>query len=209
MNADGSNQTRLTYTDFYEFSPSFSPDGSKIIFTRMLNKKPKSSNFNEIFIINADGTGEKRITYNRYSENKPRFSPDGTKIYYSIINNNEKEEIWMMNLDGSKPLRLLELPEKTGNPAFSPDAQKIAFLSWGETDYAVDPYTRMEIWIMNADGSNQKQLTHTKKYKFSVAFSPDGLKIIFLEEERVGRGKGQICIINIDGSNLQVVANNY
>ncbi len=76
MNADGSNQTRLTNNPAFDFQPSFSPDGSKIAFV-----SDRDGNF-EIYEMNADGTSQTRLTSNTASEFSPSFSPDGNKIRF-------------------------------------------------------------------------------------------------------------------------------
>ena len=62
---------------------------------------------------------------------------------------------------------------------------------------------------MNKDGSGKKQLTFTKNYKSYPSFVPEGNQILFLEQEPDGRGKGQIRIINTDGTGLRTIADNY
>ena len=71
MNADGSGRVNLTNTPgFGELAPSFSPDGSKILFTRGF----------DIHVMNADGTGQRNLTNSSAAENNATFSPDGGSI---------------------------------------------------------------------------------------------------------------------------------
>ena len=58
MNADGTNQTRLTNNTAFDGWPSFSPDSQKIVFTSL---RDGGANF-EIYSMNADGTNQTRLT---------------------------------------------------------------------------------------------------------------------------------------------------
>ena len=81
MNADGSNQVDLTKTEepVINFEPSFSPDGSKILFMRQVFPIGQQ----DIWIIDADGTGAVDLTNSPgLNEIAAEFSPDGTKIVY-------------------------------------------------------------------------------------------------------------------------------
>lgn len=204
MNIDGSNQKRLTRNEYYDSSPSFSPDGKKIVFLRLMG-----THINNIFIMDIEGSNEMRLTDTKEGEANPYYSYDGEKIRYTSGNLTEGVEICEMNLDGTQKILLIKLEQACQAPCFSRDAQKIAFLSSRDTNYQVDPYTRMELWIMNKDGSGKKQLTFTKNYKSYPSFVPEGNQILFLEHERSGNGKGQIRIINTDGTGLRTIANNY
>ena len=104
MNADGSNQTRLTNNPASaDGSPSFSGDGSKIAFSSTrdgldgLNK--------EIYVMNADGSNQTRLTNNPASDDSPSFSGDGSKIAFSSTRDGTVE-IYVMNADGSNQTRL-------------------------------------------------------------------------------------------------------
>lgn len=205
MNADGSNQKRLTFSKFYNFNPSFSHDNSKIVFARDLGQHTL-----DIFIMNADGSNQTRVTYDRIPKSNPRFSRDDKKIRYDVSNlEADQLEIFEMNIDGFNPTLILKLSKDDYHKTYSPDEKKIVFISSRVTNYKIDPYTRTEVFIMDSDGINVKQLTNTKTYKEYPTFSPDRKKIMFLSLEKDGKGKGQIMIMNVDGSDLKAIANNY
>lgn len=197
MNGDGSRQRRLTHSPGYDCLPSFSPDGSQIVFTRYVRDskfRPGTAASTEIFIMNTDGTDETRLTDNQQADWAGRFSPDGERILYTVSVPEEKtpaEEVWMMHRDGSRKRRL-----STGStPAFSPDGSKIVFLS--------GQYAR-EISMMDADGSNVRQLYVSKTYKSNPQFCSDGRSILFLDEP-TARGFGEICIVSLDGSEFESI----
>jgi Tol biopolymer transport system component len=98
-----------------------------------------------------------------------------------------------MNADGSGQRRLARVP---GLPShWSPDGQRLAFVSLsarGRTS---------EVYVVNADGSGQRQLTHNTVGEGNIRWSPDGQKILFNRERRGTRGKvSDIYVMNADGS---------
>ncbi|MBC8136258.1 MAG: PD40 domain-containing protein [Fibrella sp.] len=98
MNLDGSGETRLTNSPLWDSSPSFSPDGSRILFRR--SGYPEGKPFYELYVINADGTGETRLTNNMGFVWTSSFSPDGAKILF-IGNNGRGERLFVINADGT------------------------------------------------------------------------------------------------------------
>jgi Tol biopolymer transport system component len=73
MDADGSNQKRLTNNAVEEVYPAFSSDGSKIAFV-----SARDGNY-EIYVMDTDGSNQKRLTNNDAIDTLPAFSPDGKK----------------------------------------------------------------------------------------------------------------------------------
>ena len=86
-----------------------------------------------------------------------------------------------MNVDGTNMKRLTTQPGYDGGPFFSPDGKKIVYRAWHPADTALTNYqellkqrlvrpNRMEIWVMNADGSNQHQITNLGGANFATVF---------------------------------------
>ena len=98
----------------------------------------------------------------------------GTPIGSSKIIFSKELNIYSMNLDGTAVTQLTSLPSANYNPIFSPDGSKIIFTS------GRDGYHHMEIYVMNADGSDQRRLTYNDEgYKSGLSISPDGHKILY------------------------------
>jgi Tol biopolymer transport system component len=138
---------------------NWSPDGQKLVFTsHSIFDNPLNSATAEIYVINADGTGDPaRLTFNDYEERAPSWSPDGSRIVFMCRIGNPTPgsttktfEICVMNADGTNLVRFTNNVVFDGTPTFSPDGQKIVF------HRAPAP---QQMWMMNADGSAQTQLT--------------------------------------------------
>ncbi|MCL5773828.1 MAG: hypothetical protein M1536_05550, partial [Firmicutes bacterium] len=160
MNADGTNQTRLTNNPRNDYLPSFSADGKKIAFTAVLayGINDLYVMINDLYVMNSDGTGVVDITNTWVYNGYPRFSPVGSKIvFYSTRDRDvNHDEIYTMNSDGTGVTRLTDTSGSgatNADASFSSDGSKIIFISTRDG-------VLYEIYTMNADGTNQKRLTN-------------------------------------------------
>ena len=195
MNADGSNQIRLTQNDwnrgpfvgFEDRGPAWSPDGSKIAFASW------AMHHSQIYVMDADGSNPIPLTINStFGDLTPAWSPDGSRIaftrYGAPVGGVPPCEVYVMNADGSNQVRLTDNPgQRNESPAWSPDGSKIAFHSSRGNN-------GLNIYVMDADGSNQIVLGGG----FDPKWSPDGAKIIF--------DAGWIFVMDADGSNVTPLA---
>ena len=195
INADGGEHKNLTsrYSQFGIFS--WSPDGQSIVFEKD----------GQIYLVNADGSGERKLTDKPGFQLFPSWSPDGKRIALLLQTDAKRLDIYVINPDGRELKNLTNSPTYShyapwpfplpGSVLFpwSPEGDKIAFmiLTRQNTD---GPGT--DIYVMNADGSEQKRLTDTGD-NGNPLWSPDGKKIAFTS----GRdGYAAIYIMNPDGS---------
>ena len=142
-NADGSGRIRITDGQSYDTHPAWSPDGTRLAFTRL------SENGSAIYVVNADGSNLRRRTVTGQAYH-PAWSPDGTKIVYT----DENGFMYLSEADGdwTVPEHVGFANEWSGHPAWSPDGTAIAFVR-GSFSFA------SSIFLMDADGSNARQLT--------------------------------------------------
>jgi Tol biopolymer transport system component len=168
MNADGSNQMRLTNNAIPDTHPDWSPDGSKIAFV-------SGSGFynTHIWVMNADGSNPTEITVYPAEFRDPDWSPDGTKIASVIVGPTDATSIGVWSVDGSFGGGIIftephdPYGATCGQPVWSPDGTKIAFVT--------DRDHNSEIYVMNADGSNQMRLTNLS----AEDITPDWQRLVF------------------------------
>ena len=103
MKLSGSSIKQLTNTENWEYEPSFSPDGKKIVFTRHLPSK-KGTFTDEIYTMNVDGTDVKRLTNNNRRDRSPSWTADGKSIIFVSDRDSKQSdfEIYIMDSDGEK-----------------------------------------------------------------------------------------------------------
>ncbi len=122
MNADGSAQTRVTSGSAINLSPSWSPNGTKIVFHSSPGVVRNVMAPYKIDTMNADGSDRARLTINP-EDKHPSWSPDGTKIALSSVRDDDVSrslEIYVMNADGSNQTRLTNNPADDTEPSWSP-----------------------------------------------------------------------------------------
>jgi Tol biopolymer transport system component len=186
----------VTSTDNQTFDglPSWSPDGSRIVFSS------NQSDDYEIWSMNADGSGRKQLGNRLGWDTLPRYSPDGTKIafvgeYKEGVSEDEQStyEILAMNSDGSNLTRLTK-SSTSGNgwnsvPTWSPDSSKILFA----TNREGNPVTPL-LYIMNSDGSNQQKFGFIFPIEGTEPdWSPVTNKIVFVKGSAA---KGELWVMD-------------
>lgn len=150
--------------------PSWSPDGSKIIYCSDDDLKPPAKNASEIFSVDLK-TRQVTTLISGGTNTYPSWSPDGKKIVFRRMLGEMNSEVFVANGDGSEARNLSNHPAFDGWPAWSPDGAQIAFGSNRNANY--------QIWIMNADGSGPRLLANTEGRATEPRWSPDGKTIYF------------------------------
>lgn len=188
MNADGSGQTQITDLPSVPFfhSPTWSPDGSKILFS-----SSDSGQFGQydVYVINVDGSGLRNLTNTPTTyEFGPSWSPDGTRIAFARNN-----DVYVMNADGSNAENLTD--GRLGDGAtystdWSPDGSRIVF------QFNCPFSDCYQVHVVQADGSGIGRLSEGQ----SPRWSPDGRKIVFFRTEAFWGTPAWIYVMNADGS---------
>jgi len=203
MNADGSNQRNLTNSDPDDWVsvPSWSPDGTKISFSRG-GRSP-----NTVRVMNADGSNQRDIL-NGYSYPKA-WSPDSSKL---LVSPSGTKGIWVVNPDGNNLTKVHEPIPSTASfpnvfdqhPVWSPDGSKLAFYTlFCDHNLCLDDFGYSEVVVINADGSHSTTVGGGG-FVDSPAWSPDGTKVIF--DAYLTENPG-LFVANADGSRVTNVAN--
>jgi len=170
----------------------------------------------DIYTANPDGSDLRRLTSNGVYTAEGTLSPDGRTIVFTSLKNGDLD-IYTMNADGSNVRRLTNAPGYDGGPFFSPDGRHIVYRAWHPSDTALAGYralldqrlvrpNRMEIWIMDADGANQHQITNLGGANFAPFYTPDGKRIIFSSNYKNPHSRNfDLYLVNPDGSGLEQV----
>jgi dipeptidyl aminopeptidase/acylaminoacyl peptidase len=194
MNADGSDQTKITDDPAFDSSPVWSPDGTQIAF--MSDRHDVGGQY-DIYVMSSGGTGVTRITF--VGGVYPAWSPDGTKIAFTVLD----DDLYVVNPDGTGLKALTHNAASEYLPDWSPDGSKIVFQRSTAAGH--------DIWVINADGTKEKRLTQDSVFDGHPAWSPDGKKIAFIRAV-VGfdvhlmnpDGTGRIRVTNTAADEYQV-----
>jgi Tol biopolymer transport system component len=176
MNADGSNQTRLTNLGVDDTPLALSPDGKRIVsYTR-----------DGIYVVHVDGSGLTRLTDQRPSGYHFSWSPDGTRI--AIVGT------LVMNADGSGEMTSLTgdsygVHQSGWQLSWSPDGRRVLFVS--------DRDGSNDVYVMSSDGSGQTRFTNDMAVASAPSWSPDGNRILFVSSRD---GSNDIYVMKADGS---------
>jgi TolB protein len=144
---------QLTDGSSTTWTPIWSPDGKRIAFTR------RDENWLNVWVMNADGSSPKQVSHVAHEEGQAQFpgwSADGKRLAVQV-NGGPKDKrtahLWTLDLasDTARKLGVHTQAYLDETPSWFPDGKRIAFQS--------NRTGRMEIWVMNADGSNQRQVT--------------------------------------------------
>jgi TolB protein len=182
---DGSGLVALT-SGAGDFYPAWAPDRTRIAFARRV----AGSDTKHIFVMNADGSAVTQLTTGAKDDGWPAWSPDGKHIAFA-----RESFLFVMGSDGSAVTQLTGNGDFTdGSPTWSPDGTKIAFVRFlpGEG-------TPGDVYVMNADGSGVKQLTHLSSVG-SVSWSPDGAHLAFSTGTCCVDSQTLVSVMNADGS---------
>ena len=184
-----STLVRLTNNNAMDGKPVWSPDGSRIAFWS------NRDGGKEIYVMNADGSNVKRLTNNLADDVNPGWSPDGGRILFESERDGNRE-VYVMDAEGGNQIRLTRDNAVDSTAAWSPDGSLIAFASNRDTGPPYNPYN-MDIYLMNADGSNVRRIVDDPEYDVGPQWSPDGRKILFM----TGRhGDFDVYEMNADGT---------
>jgi TolB protein len=196
MTWDGSEIEKISNHKSSALSPSWSPDGKKIVYSVFTTfiKKGGSSTTNVSLYIYDIASGKRTLTSYRPGVNSgATFSQDGKSIFLGMSMGSGAADIYRIDLSGEIIKRLTTGPAGAINvePSLNPEGTKIAFSS--------ERGGRPMIYEMDTNGSNIKRLTFSGVYNASPSWSPDGKKIAFAGQ---AEDHFDIFVMDANGSNI-------
>jgi len=196
----GSASRRLTDSGKnVDTHPSWSPDGSRIVFSRREGDGDVSQV--GLYVVNRDGSGLTRLT--RRDDDSPSWSPGGNTIAYTRWGGllGLERHVRVMHADGSHSRVLVR---EASNPAWSPDGSKLVVVQDFEQRLA----------IVDVGTKGMRELTPSGRFSDLPAWSPDGRRIVFEDYSDVHSGKAyvpgipEIYVVNADGTGLRRLTRN-
>lgn len=174
----------------------------------------------DIFTANPDGSKLKQLTKTPGYDAEATVSTDGKKIVFTSMRNGDLD-IYTMDADGKNVKQVTNELGYDGGPWFSRDGKQIIYRAYHpKTPDEVKKYkeklaenlivpTIFELWIMNADGSNKRQVTKLGVASFAPYMFPDGKRILFASNYGDPKGRNfDVYAINVDGSDLERITFN-
>ena len=187
MGPDGENSTNLSNNHANDWEPAISPDGSQVAFVS--DRDNETGGGQMIYVMNVDGSDVRQLTNEQFSSS-PDWSHDGGMIAYST------DDIYIIGTDGTwaSSIKLTDNEQANRQPVWSPDDSQIAWLSGQEG--------AMDIFVMNADGSNIRQITDTHSSNM-VKWTADGR----LFTDQWGWSDQEAfchnCVVDANGENIE------
>ena len=229
MNIDGSDVHMVSTGKGRTTCGYFYPNGKKILYssTHLADAEcPPRPDYSkgyvwavypgyDIFTANPDGSDLKQLTNTPGYDAEATISQGGKKIVFTSLRKGDLD-IYTMDANGKHVKQLTHELGYDGGPVFSADGKWIVYRAYHpQTGKEIADYkellkqgqirpTTLEIWMMKANGSEKRQITHLNAASFAPAFFPDGKRIIFSSNQGStgGMGNFELYAINTDGSGL-------
>ena len=180
MNADGSDQVRITMHPANDYWPDLSPNGRYVVFVSERTSNP------EIFVLDLRTGALTNVSNSSAVDSWPRWSPNGQQIAFHS-NRDGNFEIYLVNADGTGLTRVTNYPGLDQWPEWSPNGKQLAI----RRDH--------DVYVINADGSDPVRLTTHPAVDQMAVWSPNGKELAFMS---LREGYCSVFLMGADGSNL-------
>lgn len=230
MDIDGGNRRRVSNGEGRTTCAYFFPSGDRVLYSsnhHVMQACPAPPDYSmgyvwplddhDIYTANPDGSDARRLTDTPGYDAEATISPDGSKIVFTSVRDGDLD-IYVMDADGSNVQRLTHEEGYDGGAFFSPDGSKIVYRARHPTDAEeLADYRRLlgqnlirpgelDIWVMNADGSDRRRVLEVPGADFGPFFHPSGQKIIFSSNLEDPSGRNfDLYLVNLDGTGLEKV----
>lgn len=193
---DGSNRRRLTSEPTGNYFPEWSPDGTQIAFLSA------RTGTRELYVMNADGGNVRQITFG-FDLSDLIWLPDGHRV--AVLSDADPQRRTWLAADvvtgDVLPLTYWSYDPSFRPGAYSHDGTRLAYVQWAD-----GPERTSQIRIRDIDGSNDYPLTDDTAMNRSPIWSQDDSRIAFLSDQGAQDGQAAIYTVNVDGTDLQLIA---
>lgn len=233
MSVDGSDVKMVSTGEGRTTCSYFLPSGKSILYssTHLGAKQcPPRPDFSQgyvwavyetfdVFSANPDGSNLKQLTNTPGYDAETTISRQGKLVFTSMRDGDL--DIYTMDANGKNVKRLTNELGYDGGPFWSYDGKQIVYRAYHpQTEKEKADYTSLlkqnlirptvlDIWVMNADGSNKRQVTKLNKASFAPYFFPDGKRIIFSSNNADPKGRDfDLYMIKLDGTGMERITYN-
>jgi TolB protein len=205
VNADGTGLRQIgacTGECVVNDDPQYSPDGNRIVYSRLMRVKPKGSLVLGVWVMDANGSNPHQITQvsspASSEDHEPAWSPDGKNIVFTRINDTaepaNQQAVFIVASSGGKPRRITSWKLNAGGPNWGPDGSKILIQSYRDCPCS----ETSQVYTVAPDGSGLTQLADAGK-NIEPNWSPDGMKIIYAHEPATGPAPPDLWSMDANG----------
>jgi len=234
MNVDGSNVQMVSTGGVLTTCSYFFPNRQRILYSSThgaAKECPPRPDYShgyvwpiyptyDIYTARPDGSDLKQLTNTPGYDAEATISTDGKRIVFTSMRDGDLD-VYTMDADGGHVRRLTTELGYDGGPFFSNDGHQIVYRAYHpKTPEEIARYRQklaenviepnvFEIWVMNADGSNKRQVTHLGAASFAPYFFPDARRIIFASNVNDPGGRNfDLYVIKVDGTALERITYN-
>lgn len=193
VNADGTGQVALVVREERDFRPEWSPDGSHIVFTGVVD------GVHVMMRVDPDGKNLEQISRTEEAAGDPDYSPDGKRLVY-FTDEPQPRDLWVRDVATGKSTKLTDTPDfQEFSPRWAPDGRRVAFV--GKTMKEDDPG---DIWILDTVTGERTNLTSTPTdSEFHPDWSHDGTRVVYI---RVQEGSFDVMYRHVPSHKEVIVA---
>ncbi len=172
----------------------------------------------DIYVAEADGSNPQPLIQSDYYDAEATVSPDGRYIVFTSTRSGDID-VWRYEIETGEYLQLTDEPGYDGGAFFSPDSKKIVWRASRPEGEDLESHRELleqglvepgelNIYVMDADGSNKRQVTDLDGANWAPFFHPDGQRLLFSSNHHKLDGGGRefaIFMVDLDGSNLKQI----
>jgi tricorn protease len=195
VDAKGGEAHHLTMHEKHDYNPIFSPDGKWIAFSS--NRHGQY----DVFIVPVKGGRPKRLTFDSADDHPTGWSPDSQHVLFMSARNIDlpmRAELYSISINGGPEKQISAYEGRDG--VYSPKADQIAYVrgpgQWYRKGYRGS--ANDDIWICNADGSKNRQITNHLGQDSYPMWAADGKHLYYVSDVSNGTANLTKIVINSD-----------